>query len=67
MEERPCTIPVALMEKLSTLEGDRPFSLAEEPGSLQWDAQGPLSLVTPLQTFLSPARLASLQNNGFPE
>lgn len=39
MEERPCTVPVSL----STLEGDRPHPLAEEPGSLLWDAQGPLS------------------------
>lgn len=66
MEERPCTIPVALMEELSTLEGDRPRPLAEEPGSLQRDAEGPLSPVTPLQTFLSAARLTSPQNNGFP-
>lgn len=62
MEGRPCTVPLALL----TLEGDRPHPLAEEPGSLQWDAQGPLSPVTLLQTFLSLARLASLQNNGFP-
>lgn len=66
MEERPCTIPMALVEKLSTQKVTRPRPLAEKPGSLQWDARGPLSLVTPLQTFLSPARLTSLQNNGFP-
>lgn len=62
MEERPCTVPLSL----STLEGDRPHPLAKEPGSLQCGAQGPLSPVTLLQTFLSLARLASLQNNGFP-
>lgn len=62
MEARPCTVPLAFL----TLKGDRPHPLAEEPGSVQWDAQGPLSPVTLLQTFLSLARLASLQNNGFP-
>lgn len=66
MEERPCTIPMALVEELSTQKVTRPRPLAEEPGSLQEDAQGPLSLVTPLQTFLSLTRLTSLQNNGFP-
>jgi hypothetical protein len=63
MVERPCTVPMSL----STLEGDRPHPLAEEPGSLPWDAQGPFSPVTPLLTFLSLARLSSsLQNNRFP-
>lgn len=59
-------IPMALLKELSTLQGDRPCPLAEGPGSLQWDAPGPLSLVTPLQTFLSPVRPTRLQNNGFP-